>query len=62
MAKYGINYWKTKNIEILDYAPENWLPVKNATTAPNGYDWYYNGKSFFKGERKHCLVKNKNFK
>lgn len=57
MKKGNIEYWKQQGIKILDKAPDNWVVVKNAQTAPNGYKWYSNGKSLFSGEREHCLVK-----
>lgn len=57
--KNNINYWKNKGIKVLDHIPNGWQLVKNATTQPNGYNWYSNSKSLFGSEREHCLVKNK---
>lgn len=37
--------------------PEGWDFIKGATTAPTGYKWICNKKSFFSGERKQALLK-----
>lgn len=50
-----------RNIEYLDNAPDGWVKDEYATTAPNGYSWYHNGKSVLKGERKSILVKDGGF-
>ena len=39
--------------------PKGYRKTIGATTAPNGYSWYNNGKSRFSGKRKSVLVKNK---
>lgn len=47
-----------KKIIILDKLPEGWKYIKNATTAPKGYRWAYNGKSYFSGEREQAMIKD----
>jgi hypothetical protein len=42
----------------LDSIPTGWIKVKGATTAPEGYSWYSNGKSRFSGEYECALVKD----
>ena len=42
---------------LLDYIPEGWKPLKNASVQPLGYQWYWNGKSLFGGEYKDALIK-----
>ena len=54
--KYDLDYWKSKNVKILEEKPEGWIKNEGATTAPSGYNWYSNGKSLFGGEYKHALV------
>lgn len=49
---------KEREIEYLDKPPKGWKKNEGATTAPLGYDWYTNGKSLLKGERKSILVKD----
>lgn len=56
-GKYSVDYWKKKNVEIKDEAPKGYIKLQGATTAPNGYEWYSNGKSRFSKEYKHILVK-----
>ena len=41
--------------------PEGWNIVKGASTAPNGFVWVSNGKSFFGGERERALLKIKSY-
>ena len=43
---------------ILDYIPTGFIPLKDATTAPPGTQWYYNGKSLFDEEFEAVLVKD----
>ena len=41
----------------LDKAPDGWKRIENATTAPQGYEWWSNGASRFSNEYQHALVK-----
>lgn len=43
----------------LDQIPKGWIKLWGATTAPKGYSWYCNGKSWFSGEFECALVKDK---
>ena len=36
--------------------PDGYMEVQGATTAPNGFRWYYNGQSRFSGERRAILA------
>lgn len=56
-GKYSVDYWKERGVEVRDTIPEGYIPRTGATTAPNGYEWYSNGKSLFGGEYEHVLVK-----
>ena len=56
MEKYSIDYWKEQDVKILDEKPEGWIKLDGSTTAPNGYEWYSNGKSRFDGKYDHALV------
>lgn len=49
---------KQTEIEYLDKAPEGYKEVEGALTAPNGYRWYSNGKSYFDKDRDTVLVKD----
>ena len=55
--KYSTDYWKSKNVDMYDSAPDGWSKLEGATTAPRGYAWYSNNKSRFGGEYEHALVK-----
>lgn len=56
MNKYDVDYWKERDVDILEEKPEGWIKLEGATTAPNGYSWYSNGKSRFGDEYEHALV------
>ena len=56
MSKYDLDYWKSKDVKILDEKPNGWIKREGATTAPKGYSWYSNGKSLFGGEYENALV------
>lgn len=56
MEKYNLEYWKERDVKILDEKPEGWIKNEGATTAPSGYSWYSNGKSRFGGEYENALV------
>lgn len=56
-SKYTIDYFKKRGVEIFDKAPDGYIKLEGATTAPKGYEWYSNGKSRFGGEYKNALVK-----
>lgn len=43
--------------QILDTPPKGYIPLKNATTAPIGTQWYWNGKPIFDGQYHAVLVK-----
>lgn len=38
--------------------PKGYAKLEGATTAPRGYTWYHNQKSWFGGEHKSVLVRN----
>lgn len=44
-------------MKILNEIPNGWKQLKGATTAPKGYEWYWNGKSLFSGEYEQALIK-----
>lgn len=43
-------------VKVHDKMPRGWKEDKGATTAPVGYKWITNGKSFF-GKRKTAFIK-----
>ena len=45
--------------KVLDKLPKGWarLPTGNLTTAPQGYYWASNKKSFFDKDYKSALIK-----
>jgi len=43
--------------KVLTKVPEGWKELPNATTAPKGYKWYWNGISFWDNQCKIMLVK-----
>jgi hypothetical protein len=45
------------NFEVVEEIPEGYIENKRATTIPNGYKCYNNGKSLFSGERKSIIIK-----
>lgn len=55
--KATIKYFKDKGINIYDELPEGYIINEDATTAPRGYVWVSNNKSFFSGEREHGLLR-----
>lgn len=57
-AKYTMKSGKEKEIEYVDRIPQGWVEMQGAMTAPNGYTWYSNNKSFKDG-KKTVLVKNR---
>ena len=48
-----------KEIKIYNELPNGWSIKKNATTAPIGYVWISNNKSYFSNEYKSGLLKLK---
>ncbi len=48
----------TYKYKYLDFIPKNWKLLKDATTQPKGYKWYWNGKSLFSKEFKAALIKD----
>lgn len=42
---------------IYNNIPPGWAEIKGASTAPIGYTWISNNKSYFSGERKQALLK-----
>lgn len=61
MGKYTIEGFIKRGVKVLNTAPDGWIKAKTATTAPNGYSWYGNGKSRFEDggkDFKHALVKD----
>lgn len=55
LDKFG--YLNDPTIPKLDRLPEGWKRTVGALTAPVGWYWANNGKSFFGGERKSALIK-----
>ena len=49
--------FREQGVRVLDTPPEGWRVRVGALTAPNGYVWYYNGKSLFSDEYESALVK-----
>ncbi len=47
-------------VPVYDTVPRGWSEIKGAQTAPRGYKWISNNKSYFGGERKQALVKENN--
>ncbi len=44
-------------VPVYDSIPPGYSEIKGATTAPLGYKWISNNKSYFGGERKQALVR-----
>lgn len=59
MEKYTTEYWKQRNVQVLNEKPKGWVKNEGATTSPNGYSWYNNGQSRFGGNYQNALVKDK---
>jgi len=57
-SELGLIYHKDKGHVKEGRPPKGWAKVEGATTAPNGYSWYSNGKSMFGGERESYLYKD----
>ena len=45
------------NITRYDKMPKGWKVLQGAMTAPKGYIWIWNGKSIFKKEYQHALLR-----
>lgn len=58
-SKKTLERLKKEGTKIVKEIPKGYVEVTDATTAPLGYTWYSNNKSYFSGERKTVLVKNK---
>lgn len=43
--------------EVFEKPPNGYKKLKNATTAPQGTVWYYNGYGFYSGKFHAVLVK-----
>ena len=43
--------------KVFDKVPNGWKPIEGATTAPEGYKWYSNGKSIFSDAHEQALIK-----
>lgn len=56
-TKYTMKSGKEKEIEYVDRVPQGWVEMQGAMTAPNGYTWYTNNKSFKDG-KEFILVKD----
>ena len=52
-----LEYFIKKGVKVLNEMPNGWRFIQGATTAPRGYIWVNNGKSFFSKEYKHALLK-----
>lgn len=48
---------KNREVKVLTEMPKGWKFIEGASTAPRGYKWIYNGKSFFSKERETALLK-----
>ena len=59
--KYKEKNSQGQEVDAYTKPPKGWKEIKGATTAPNGYTWYSNGKSQFSGQRKQALVRNKQY-
>lgn len=46
-----------KGIKVLTEMPKGWRVLEGATTAPIGYKWISNGKSFFSKDFESALLK-----
>lgn len=46
-------------VKKLDKPPRGWKKIKSASSAPNGYEWWSNGKSRFKEGYESALVKER---
>ena len=46
-----------KGIKVLNEVPKGWRVLEGATTAPVGYKWISNGKSFFSKDFESALLK-----
>lgn len=55
--KATIKDFKDRGINVYDELPEGYIINEDASTAPHGYVWVSNNKSFFSGERKNGLLK-----
>lgn len=58
-GKYTVDYFKSRGTEVRNSVPKGYIKLEGATTAPRGFEWYFNGKSRFGGEYKSVLVKKK---
>lgn len=50
---------KGRKFRYIKEVPKGWKELKNATTAPIGFSWFWNSKSLFSKEYEAILVKNK---
>lgn len=48
---------KKAGILTLNTLPCGWLFIKDATTAPRGYKWAFNGANLFSPNYRHALIK-----
>lgn len=48
------------DVRVFDKMPDGWRELKGALTAPLGYKWISNGKSFFSNEYESGLLKIEN--
>lgn len=44
-------------VPLKDKLPNGWKKLEGTLTAPNGYFWASNGKSFFDEHYEHALIK-----
>lgn len=44
-------------VPVFDKLPEGWRILEGATTAPRGYRWIDNKKSFFSKEHRMAFIK-----
>lgn len=52
-----LEYFKEKEIGILNKLPDGWRYIENTNTEPKGYKWVCNNKSMFSGDYEHALIK-----
>ena len=46
-------------VPVFNQMPNGWKFIPNATAAPYGYRWIFNGKRYNSNEYKHALLKIK---
>ena len=52
-----LDYFINKGVKVFNEKPNGWCVIQGALTAPRGYKWINNGKSFFSNEYQQALLK-----